>query len=69
VLGEAQLQAGQVDQARASFLRGIAKDRRSWELWFDLALTERGRQRLSALARVAALNPLSSELAQLRGSG
>jgi Flp pilus assembly protein TadD len=69
LLGEAQLQAGQVDEARASFRRGIAKDSRSWELWFDLALTERGRARRLALARVAALNPLSTELKQLAGSG
>jgi O-antigen ligase len=69
LLGESQLQAGRVDEARASFLRGLAKDRRTWELWLDLALTERGRKRDAALARVAALNPLSSELHQLRGSG
>jgi len=69
LLGESQLQAGEVEQARTSFLRGLAKDRRSWELWFDLALTERGRKRQAALARVAALNPLSSELKQLRGAG
>jgi hypothetical protein len=68
LLGESQLQAGQVDEARASFRRGLAKDRASWELWLDLALTERGRAREAALAQVAALNPLSSELDQLRGS-
>jgi len=69
LLGESQLQSGRVDEARASFRRGLATDSASWELWFDLALTERGPARRAALARVAALDPFSSELAQLRGSG
>jgi hypothetical protein len=68
LLGEAQLQAGRVDEARGSFLRGIRKDKRDWELWLDLALTSRGAQRREALDRVASLNPLSSELHDLRGS-
>jgi len=68
LLGEAQLQAGSVAQARASFLRGLEKDDGSWELWFDLALTERGERRHQALTHVARLNPLSSELRQLRGT-
>jgi O-antigen ligase len=68
LLGEAQLQAGRVSEARGSFLRGIREDGRDWELWLDLALTSRGTQRTEALDRVAALNPLSSELRDLRGS-
>lgn len=68
LLGESQLQAGDVAQARESFLRGLDKDRGSWELWLDLALTSRGRGRANALAQVERLNPLSSELRQLRGS-
>jgi O-Antigen ligase len=68
LLGEAQLQAGEVEQARASFLHGLRKDRSDWELWLDLALTDRGGQRRDAVNRVAALNPLSTELQQLRGS-
>jgi O-antigen ligase len=68
LLGEAQLQAGEVGQARASFLRGLENDRGSWELWFDLALASRGHQRQAALGRVAALNPLSTELRQLSGA-
>jgi O-antigen ligase len=68
LLGEAQLQAGRVDQARASFLRGIRKDRRDWELWLDLALVSRGTERQDALGRVATLNPLSTELRDVRGS-
>jgi O-antigen ligase len=68
LLGESQLQAGEVEQARASFLRGLEKDRGNWELWLDLALTGRGDQRQDALGHVARLNPLSSELRELRGS-
>jgi O-Antigen ligase len=68
LLGESQLQAGEVAEARASFLRGLEKDRGSWELWLDLALAGRGEQRREALKQVARLNPLSAELRQLRGS-
>jgi len=68
LLGESQLQAGEVGRARASFLRGLEKDRGSWELWLDLALTARGDQRRDALGHVARLNPLSAELRQLGGS-
>jgi len=68
LLGEAQLQAGRVEQARTSFLRGIGKDRGDWELWLDLALASRGTERREALSRVATLNPLSTELRDLRGS-
>jgi len=68
LLGEAQLQAGRVEQARTSFVHGIRKDGRDWELWLDLALVSRGRERQRALSRVATLNPLSTELRDLRGS-
>jgi O-antigen ligase len=68
LLGESQLQLGEVAQARRSFLRGLEKDRGSWELWLDLGLAERGERRQEALAQLARLNPLSSELRQLRGS-
>ena len=68
LLGESQLQAGEVEQARRSFLRGIAKDRGDWEVWLDLALATRGGERRDALDHDAFLNPLSSELRDLRGS-
>ncbi|HKD32859.1 MAG TPA: O-antigen ligase family protein [Gaiellaceae bacterium] len=68
LLGEAQLQAGEVERAQASFLRGLRKDDRDWELWLDLALASRGSERQHAIGRVAELNPLSSELRDLRGS-
>jgi cytochrome c-type biogenesis protein CcmH/NrfG len=68
LLGEAQLEAGEVAQARRSFQRGIAKDERSWQLWLDLGLASRGAARRAALERVALLNPLSTELRELQGS-
>jgi O-antigen ligase len=67
LLGESQLQGGDVDRARTSFLRGLRRDRGDWELWLDLALVSRGDARSAALARVAELNPLSAELRQLNG--
>jgi len=68
LLGEAQLEAGEVEQARTSFRHGLAKDSRDWELWLDLALATRGAERRSALDRVSLLNPLSTELRDIRGS-
>jgi O-Antigen ligase len=68
LLGEAELQAGRVGEARTSFLRGLQKDSRDWELWLDLALATRGHERRAALDHVAVLNPLSSELRDLSGS-
>jgi hypothetical protein len=68
LLGESQLQAGEVADARTSFRRGLEKDDASWELWLDYALVTRGAERRAALAQVERLNPLSSELRQLRGT-
>jgi O-Antigen ligase len=68
LLGESQLQAGEVDRARHSFLEGLERDRGDWELWLDLALVSRGEARRAALARVAKLNPQSAELRQLTAS-
>jgi cytochrome c-type biogenesis protein CcmH/NrfG len=65
LLGESQLQAGEVDRARSSFLEGLEHDRGDWELWLDLALVSRGGARRAALAHVAELNPQSTELRQL----
>jgi cytochrome c-type biogenesis protein CcmH/NrfG len=68
LLGKAQLEAGEVGRARASFMRGLDKDSEDWELWLDLALTSEGAERQDALAHVGRLNPLSQELREVRGS-
>ena len=68
LLGEVQLERGDVERARASFLHGLDRDGGDWQLWLDLALASRGNERRSALAHVARLNPLSPELHELRGS-
>jgi O-antigen ligase len=68
LLGESQLQAGEVDRARRSFLEGLERDSADWELWLDLALVSRGEARRAALAHVAELNPQSAELRQLTAS-
>jgi O-antigen ligase len=68
LLGETQLEAGEVARARASFRRGLDKDRGDWELWLDLALASRGAERQEALAHVSRLNPLSQELREVQGS-
>jgi len=68
LLGEAQLELGEVDRARRSFRRGLDEDSGDWELWLDLALSSSGEQRQAALLHVARLNPLSPELQALRGS-
>jgi Flp pilus assembly protein TadD len=65
-LGEAQLVAGNLVAARESFRKAIAKDRRDWTLWFELAEASRGAQRQSALAEASRLNPLSTEIADAR---
>jgi hypothetical protein len=68
LLGEAQLEAGEVGRAQASFMRGLDKDPEDWELWLDLALASEGSERQDALAHVGRLNPLSQELREVRGS-
>jgi tetratricopeptide (TPR) repeat protein len=65
-LGEAQALAGKPAAARASFRKAIAKDRRDWTLWFELAEASRGRARQRALAEASRLNPLSREIAAAR---
>ncbi len=65
LLGEAQLGAGDVRAARASFREAVRKDPDSWLLWLDLALASDGPARRAALERVRILNPLSPQLKQL----
>jgi O-antigen ligase len=66
-LGQAQLTAGDVGAAAASFRRAIARDRGDWEAWYQLGLATTGPTRARALRRVALLNPRSTELEALRG--
>jgi Flp pilus assembly protein TadD len=65
-LGEAQVLAGHLAAARESFRNAIAKDRRDWTLWFELAGASRGGERRRALAEASRLNPLSAEIATAR---
>jgi O-Antigen ligase/Tetratricopeptide repeat len=64
--GEAQLARGQLDLARSTLRTAIDKDPDDWELWLDLSLASRGRERRQAAARAVRLNPLGRELAGLR---
>lgn len=64
-LGSAQYAAGQVEAARTSFRRAVAKDPGDWNLWFDLAAVTTGKERTTALAHARRLNPLGSEIADL----
>ena len=65
-LGEAQLRAGHVAAARASFLKAVATEPRDWTLWLELATASRGRERRHALAQALRLNPRGPELAGAR---
>src|SRR5207244_1482458 len=60
-LGEAQLSAGGVPAAAASFRTAIARDRGDWEAWYQLGLATTGPARTRALHRASLLNPLSEE--------
>ena len=68
LLGEAELAQRNRAAARVALRKAIAKDRQSWQLWFDLAAATDGAASKAALARASQLNPLSTEIAQL-GSG
>jgi hypothetical protein len=67
-LGEAQAVGGDLATARASFRKAIAKDRRDWTLWFELADASRGAERRAALAEASRLNPLGPEIADARNN-
>jgi len=63
--GEAELAAGEIVQARATFREGLSRDARSWELWLDLGLASDGHAARRAFAHAAALNPHSPELREV----
>ena len=58
-LGEAQLGAGLLRNARASFRKAASMDPEDWELWYDLARASTGPGRIAALQRAVALYPRS----------
>ena len=62
-LGEAELGAGRIANARATFRKGISMDGKNWRLWYDLAQASRGRARALALRHVVALYPRSGLVA------
>jgi hypothetical protein len=56
-LGRAQLGAGRIREARASFRKAISMDRGDWELWYHLASASRGEARQHALRQATRLFP------------
>jgi Flp pilus assembly protein TadD len=66
VAGEAQVALGELETARATLRTAIDKDPDDWELWLDLSLASKGRERREAASRALRLNPLGPELASAR---
>jgi hypothetical protein len=58
-LGQAQLAAGLLPQARESFRKAVARDSGDWSLWYDLSRVARGEERTRSLRKVAQLFPQS----------
>jgi hypothetical protein len=58
-LGQAQLGAGLVAEARATLRKAVSMDPNDWRLWYDLAQASRGPARAHAFGRVLALYPRS----------
>jgi len=58
-LGQAQLAAGLLPEARRSFRKAISMDPGDWEPWYDLASATTGSERARSLEHVAALFPQS----------
>jgi O-Antigen ligase len=65
-LGDAQLGAGNLVAARASFKQAIAKDPGDWNLWFDLARASTGAAQTSAIDHATRLDPLAPEIAAFK---
>ena len=59
---EAELALGDDAAARRSLAEALERNPESWSIWLDLALASEGEARERALARAAALNPLSPEV-------
>jgi hypothetical protein len=63
---DAVLVDGPLARARSLYAEAIAKDDGNWELWLGLALASEGDAKRRALDRAASLNPLATEVRQLR---
>jgi hypothetical protein len=59
-LGQAQLGAGLVAEARTTLRKAVSMDPNDWRLWYDLAQASRGPARVHAFRSVLALYPRSS---------
>ena len=57
---------GSLVEARRLYRQALAKDSGDWELWFGLALASEGEARRLNLERAASLNPLQTEIRELR---
>jgi hypothetical protein len=57
---------GSFAEARRLYREALAKDDGNWALWLGLALASQGDARRTALERAAALNPLDTQIRQLR---
>jgi hypothetical protein len=68
-LGRAQLGAGRVAGARASFRKAVSMDRGDWELWYRLATASRGKERRHALKEAARLFPRARSLQTAAAQG
>lgn len=62
-LGQAQIDAGLIADARHSFRKAISMDDGDWRLWYDLAGATSGRAHRQALRHAVALYPRSGLLA------
>ena len=65
-VGQARLARGDLTGAREALERALSLAPSEWSLWFDLARVLEGPEQSAALARAAALNPKSPEIAVLR---
>jgi tetratricopeptide (TPR) repeat protein len=68
-LGRAEVGLGRPRQARADLLEATAKDPSDWQVWYDLGIASRGRERLIAYRRAARLNPFAEDVQALRDRG
>jgi hypothetical protein len=68
-LGRAELGAGLLPAAQASFRKAISMDSGDWELWYRLATVTRGRERNRAISQAARLFPRAQLLRAITKAG